>query len=40
MLNDIKSLIARSGPMLVQDLAGASLLVAVMAVCLHLPFTN
>ena len=37
MLHDLKSLIARSGPVLLQDLAGASFLVLVMAIALHLP---
>ena len=37
MMNDLKSLVARSGPVLLQDLAGASFLVLVMAIGLHLP---
>lgn len=37
MLNDLKSLVSRSGPVLLQDLAGASFIVLVMAIGLHLP---
>lgn len=37
MLKDLKSLVSRSGPMLVQDLAGASMLILMLALALHLP---
>jgi hypothetical protein len=39
MLNDIKSVITRSGPLLLQDLAGAATLILVLAVALHIPST-
>ena len=39
MLNDLKPLISRTGPTLVQDLAGALMLVVFAAAALHLPLT-
>ena len=37
MFKDLKSIIARSGDTLVQDIAGAAALVMMLVVALHLP---
>lgn len=40
MLKDLKSLVARSGHLMLQDLAGTALLVALMVMALHLPILS
>lgn len=37
MIKDLKSILSRSGHLMLQDLAGTALLVALMAMALHLP---